>query len=234
MMLIAFGIVLLLLPLLGYLGAFKAVKERYTEVTMVKLPPPPPQPKQPAAKKARPKPQVHHGGHTHVSGGAHPLPVHVAAAAPSPGAAADDNAIQNGSGSNIGQVPPTPAAAPPVQPVPAPASQPTAPKPATIPPAPPAAPPAQPDQPAQVLADSQVKPEIPDDLRDSDLDAQFRALFTVHPDGTADVKMVSSTGSNELDQLAMQAAREWKFRPALHDGRPVESYLRLYVEFQVS
>src|SRR5579875_2470790 len=87
MMLIAFGVTLLLLPILAYLGAFKAIKSEYTQVTMVQLPPPPPQPKPPAARKAHPKAPPHHEGHTHIAGASHPLPVHVAAAAPSPGAA---------------------------------------------------------------------------------------------------------------------------------------------------
>ena len=92
----------------------------------------------------------------------------------------------------------------------------------------------QPDQSAQVIADTEVKPLIPDELQGEPLDSEFRALFTVHADGSADVKMIQTTSNNELDQLALQAARQWKFRPAVHEGKAVDSYLRLYVEFQVS
>jgi protein TonB len=81
---------------------------------------------------------------------------------------------------------------------------------------------------------SEPKPTIPDDLRDSDLDAAFNALFTIHADGTASVKMVSSTGNQTLDALALNAAKRWTFRPATRGGQPVESFLRLRVEFDVS
>ncbi len=81
---------------------------------------------------------------------------------------------------------------------------------------------------------SKPEPALPDDLRESDLNASFEALFTVHADGTAAVKMVSGTGNAALDALALDAARHWTFRPATRDGQPVESYLRLRIEFEVS
>jgi protein TonB len=237
MMLIAFGIVLLLLPIFGYMGAFKAIKTEYTEAVEVQLPPPPPVSKVAEHKKAHA--HAAHHGEVHEASSTKPLPIHVAAAAPAPGASADDNAIVNGSNTNIGRIPvastatrapsvaPPPVAAPPapapVAQVATPAHQPIAPAIAPVS-----------DVAASVIPSTQVKPIIPDDLRDSDLDAKFRALFVVHADGTADVKVVDSTGNNELDQLALQAAREWRFHPAIEAGRPVESYLRLEVEFQVS
>ena len=81
---------------------------------------------------------------------------------------------------------------------------------------------------------AQPRPAIPDDLRDADLNADFEGLFTIRADGTATVKMVSSTGNPALDGLALDAAKRWTFRPATRDGQPVESYLRLRVEFDVS
>jgi len=71
-------------------------------------------------------------------------------------------------------------------------------------------------------------------LLDTDLDTDFWALFTIHADGTTDVKMLKSTGNQELDSIAMASAREWKFKPATQDGKPVDSYMRLDVQFQVS
>ena len=37
-----------------------------------------------------------------------------------------------------------------------------------------------------------------------------------------------------LDTLALKAVRRWTFRPATRGGQPVESFLRLRVEFSVS
>lgn len=59
----------------------------------------------------------------------------------------------------------------------------------------------------------------------------FLALFTIHHDGSADVEMVQSTGHAGLDALALDAARRWTFAPATCDGVPVQSYLRLQIEF---
>ena len=235
-MLIALGIVLLLLPVLGYMGAFKAIKTEYNSVVEVQLPPPPPEPKAAQAKKAHPR--VARRGGEHIPGSRAPLPVHVAAVAPSASSSSDqdDNSVVNGSNTNIGTVPVAPPAKPsesataPVQPVVS-AAPPTQPVQAVAPTASAAA---IPDQDAAVIPSTEVKPVIPDDLRDSDLDTKFYAQFIVHPDGTADVKMTDSTGNNELDQLALQAARQWRFQPSIREGKPVESYLRLEVEFQVS
>ncbi len=234
MMLISLGIVILLLPILGYLGAFKTIQSKMTEITMVQLPPPPPQQKLQQQHKAKPHVETHHEAHGHTSGGAKALPVHVAAAAPSNNSSSDDNTIVNSNNNNIGTVPVaptgTPTAPPPPPPPPPPAPAPPPPPPAPV--APPS--PSVPDQDPQVLAETQVKPTIPDDLLDSDLSTQFRALFTVHANGSDDVKMIASTGNQELDEIALDAARKWRFKPAIRDGKPVDGYIRLVVEFQVS
>ena len=78
-----------------------------------------------------------------------------------------------------------------------------------------------------------VQPEIPEHLRGEAMRATFMALFTVHVDGSAGVSMVQSSGNKTLDHLAMQAARQWRFKPATENGQFVESYLRLEIEFNV-
>ena len=89
--------------------------------------------------------------------------------------------------------------------------------------------------PAQVL--TCVRPQAPEHLiaaylLDGDPDRVFRALFTVHADGTFDVEATQSTGAEFLDALVLDAARRWTFRPATCNGVPVQSYLRLRVEFE--
>jgi protein TonB len=88
---------------------------------------------------------------------------------------------------------------------------------------------------AQPLDDSQPKPSIPDDLRGDALDKTFVAEFTVGEDGTPmAVKAVQSTGNDELDRRALDAAKKWRFKPATRDGQPVVGKVRLFIEFQVS
>ncbi len=234
----------ILLPILAQFGVFKSAggKRSLTQVELVKLPPAekkPPVPKK-TPKKIAAKP--HSAGrkaaaHTSVarrtpSG---PPPVRVVAAGPSAGAigGAGDAGI---TGTQTGPItppvapltspPPTPVIAPPAAPVP----EPTPPAPKPVPaPMPIAHLPTL--QAAVPLA--QPHPEIPEDLRGSELNSIFEGVFTIHTDGTATVKTVSGTGNSTLDALALDAARRWKFRPATRDGEPVESYLRLKVEFDV-
>lgn len=78
---------------------------------------------------------------------------------------------------------------------------------------------------------SQPQPVLPEDIAYDDIHSSFRALFTIHADGSTEVKMISSTGNNRLDNIALEAARQWKFRPAALDGKPVLSYQRLEVQF---
>lgn len=86
-----------------------------------------------------------------------------------------------------------------------------------------------------VPTDQEPKPEIPDDLRQEALDKTFTAEVTVSPDGTpTEVKVSQSTGNDELDRIALETAKKWKFKPGTRDGEPVESVVRLHIEFQVS
>jgi TonB family protein len=78
-----------------------------------------------------------------------------------------------------------------------------------------------------------VQPEIPAHLKGKAMQATFMALFTVRIDGSAEVRMLQSSGNETLDDLAMAAARQWRFKPATEDGQYVESYLRLQIEFNV-
>ncbi len=235
----------ILLPILAQLGVFKNIGgQKLTQVELIKLPPPEKRPAPPkkTAKKATPK--VKAAGHKTAARPAAarrapsgPPPVRVVAAGPVTGAAGGNGSGDAGiTGSDSAPAaPPTPVPpAPAPAPAPAPPVTPPAPAPSPPPPAPKPAFPAAPPVVTAAVPVSEPKPSIPDDLRDSDLNTDFNALFTVHADGTASVKMVSSTGNPALDALALDAAKRWTFRPATRGGQPVESYLRLRVEFSVS
>lgn len=79
------------------------------------------------------------------------------------------------------------------------------------------------------------QPSIPDDLRAQAIDKTVIVEITVDENGNAtDVKLTQPTGNDELDRLALDTARKWKFKPATRDGQAVESRVRLHIEFQVS
>ena len=49
----------------------------------------------------------------------------------------------------------------------------------------------------------------------------------------AEVTVLSSSGYRALDRAAIEAARRWRFRPALRGGLPVESTVRAPVTFRL-
>jgi protein TonB len=77
----------------------------------------------------------------------------------------------------------------------------------------------------------EVDPQIPPSFADENLPTTFRALFDIHADGTATVSLVKSTGDSQLDQIALDAAKQWTFRPGTLNGKPIDSYLRLKIDF---
>ncbi len=88
---------------------------------------------------------------------------------------------------------------------------------------------------AEPMGGAQPMPSIPDDLRSEALNKICVVEFLVAPDGRpASVRIATSTNVQQLDQLALDAARRWRFRPATRDGQPVEGRVRLHIEFQVS
>ena len=234
----------ILLPILAQFGVFKSAGGRrsLTQVELVKLPPaekkPPVPKKTPKKIAAKPHPSGRKAAtHTSVarrtpSG---PPPVRVVAAGPAVGAigGAGDAGI---TGTQTG--PATPSVVSPISPAPTSViAPPVAPVPEQAPPVPKPAPVPPPIAHIPILQAAvplaQPHPEIPEDLRGSELNPAFIGVFKIHTDGTATVQTVAGTGNSTLDALALDAARRWRFHPATRDGEPVESYLRLKVEFDV-
>lgn len=242
MIVIAVLVNAIVLPILAQLGVFKGSHGRaFDQVRLVTLPPE----KKTAPKRVERKKRVAKAKPRRVERPSSRQPARVASR-PNPNqpkvvaaAAPGDSgaAIDNSGTAQPGQLPvsppqqaPTPVAAAPAPPPPAaPNVPPPAPKPAPAPPT--ALPP--PHVPVIVAAEplSQPEPQLPSDLTYEDIRSNFQAVFSIQASGTVSVKMVASTGNPRLDQLALNAARQWTFRPATVDGKPVDSFRRLAVEF---
>lgn len=126
---------------------------------------------------------------------------------------------------------PTPAPAPPSTPSPAPTPTST-PSPTPVPsPSPPPAP-SGPTREAECLDAGKIK--IPPALRQQVMKTSMRVKFDVSENGaTLDVFPMSSTGSKELDDIAVSQMKTWKWQPALQDGVPVRSSQKARVEFDI-
>ena len=257
--LISIGVHIVALPILAHFGAFKKIQEHFVQATMVVVPPPPDVPKQEVAKQKavekRVTPAASKGKasakQANRGGGSHP---HVATAS-GPGGDDTGAAIDPGSG-KVGEVPkdtgpgngkPTTEdqavvktetksdAGPPVKAV----THVDPPPPVIVKQVQPIAPIPPPHEPilteATPIDDRQPQPTIPDELRADSLDTTVVVDVVVDTQGKAVTATISqSTGKRELDRLALETARQWRFKPATKDGTPVEGRVRLHIEFQVS
>jgi protein TonB len=79
----------------------------------------------------------------------------------------------------------------------------------------------------------QPLPELPDDLREDGLQTVAMARFSIHPDGSVEVELISPTHVPRLNQLLLDALRKWRFFPAMKDGQPIASSQDIRVHFNV-
>lgn len=247
--LISVGVHIIILPILAHYGAFKKIGIGGSKTVDIVMVAPPPREK-PAEIKKQPKvaPKVA----TKTSGlkkssepKGTPLQQRVVAAtAPAgPGAGGGGTTVVNpdkgvAPGTLVGppaaKATPTPGNGGGGAPIPA-----TTPKPETTPtPAPPPAPVVTPKPHVPVVTEVATtynpSPTIPDDLRGASLDTTVTAQFMVSPEGSpTDVKIIKSSGNDELDSAALDTAKKWRFKPATRDGQPIESRVILHIEFEV-
>jgi TonB family protein len=77
------------------------------------------------------------------------------------------------------------------------------------------------------------KPEISAELKEECLKTSCVAKFAVSEEGKTSVRLVSSSGSTEVDETVMSTLRLWKFKPATVDGKPISSSRTLRIEFEI-
>lgn len=70
---------------------------------------------------------------------------------------------------------------------------------------------------------TQPLPVIPDDLREDALNDTATARFHIAIDGSVTVDLVKPTQNPRLNRLLLDTLRNWKFFPAMKEGKPVPS-----------
>ena len=80
---------------------------------------------------------------------------------------------------------------------------------------------------------NQVQPEIPDDLRQESFKSFVRVRVIIEADGSFTVVLRTSSGNAEVDRIALDALKRWKWKPALENGKPVQSTQFFRYEFEV-
>jgi TonB family protein len=76
-------------------------------------------------------------------------------------------------------------------------------------------------------------PVIPDYLRNQNLKTSVVIEFLITAQGLITPRLLDSSGSEELDTLALNTVKKWQFKPAAQDNVPVDSKTRLRILFEV-
>jgi protein TonB len=77
-------------------------------------------------------------------------------------------------------------------------------------------------------------PAIPTESSEQCFKSYCVARFLISNEGKTTVKLLTKSGSNEIDDITVATLRRWKFKPAMLDGKPVDSTRRIKVEFEVN
>ncbi len=79
------------------------------------------------------------------------------------------------------------------------------------------------------------QPHYPDSARRAGREGRVLLRVLVDAEGRAKaVEVNSSSGHGMLDQAASEALKKWRFVPAHADGRPIETWVKVPIEFQLS
>ena len=111
-------------------------------------------------------------------------------------------------------------------------------------PVPPSAPPAASTASTQPQASAPIEthgaqtiarplPVIPDELREEAMRETATARFHIAVDGNITVELIKPTQNPRLNRLLMDTLRQWKFFPAMKEGRPVSSVEDIVIRIQV-
>jgi TonB family protein len=76
-------------------------------------------------------------------------------------------------------------------------------------------------------------PVIPAYLRNQNLKTNVVIEFLITAQGQVTARLLQSSGSDELDAIALDTVKKWKFKPAAKDNQPVDSKTRLRIKFEV-
>jgi periplasmic protein TonB len=79
------------------------------------------------------------------------------------------------------------------------------------------------------------KPKYPDMARRDGKEGRVLLRVLINEEGrTASVEVNRSSGAEALDQAAVEAIKRWRFSPARYGEKPVESWVRIPIDFRLN
>lgn len=77
-------------------------------------------------------------------------------------------------------------------------------------------------------------PVIPDELREEAMNEAATARFHVAVDGSITVELIKPTQNPRLNRLLLESLKNWKFFPAMKQGKPVASVEDIVIRVNVN
>jgi protein TonB len=84
-----------------------------------------------------------------------------------------------------------------------------------------------------LIPESKVEPEYPELARVARLEGNVILQAIIHDDGTVgEIEVLRTNRPNMgFEEAAMEAVSQWRYKPALQNGKPVEVYFTVFVNF---
>lgn len=76
-------------------------------------------------------------------------------------------------------------------------------------------------------------PQIPSHKQEESFRTSCEARFLIDPTGKTSVTLLTPSGSEEIDEIALTTLKKWKFSPATLESKPVPSSRRIRIEFEI-
>lgn len=87
-----------------------------------------------------------------------------------------------------------------------------------------------PQEVAEALLIHRVEPQYPDEAKQSGVQGSVILEASISRDGTVQ-RLTSLSGDRQLAAAAMDAARQWRFKPYMRNGQPVEVQTQIKLQF---
>jgi len=87
----------------------------------------------------------------------------------------------------------------------------------------------------ELIQETKVEPEYPELARVARLEGSVILQAIIHSDGSVgEIEVLRSNRPNMgFEESAIAAVREWQYKPALQNGKPVEVYFTVFVDFKL-
>jgi TonB family protein len=86
----------------------------------------------------------------------------------------------------------------------------------------------------EVIPSTRVQPKYPDKARKAKISGQVTLQVVVKKDGSVgDIQILGSPGSKfGFDEAAVAAVKQWRFKPGMQNGKPVDVYFTIVVDVE--